>query len=111
MPGPKRGPRMPAFPKIAVREKILLHLAALGAAAEPGLAATQIGISNGVGLHRGHVSRALDGLVKDGLVRQQRQRVAGFQRALLACSLTSAGQAAAQALRGELEAMQVEVRT
>jgi DNA-binding MarR family transcriptional regulator len=99
---------MPAFPKLAVREKILLHLAALGPAG-PGLAATQTGIANGIALHRGHVSRALDALQKEGLVLQQRQRVAGFQRTLLACSLTPNGEAAARALRVELEAMVVDV--
>jgi DNA-binding MarR family transcriptional regulator len=100
---------MPTFPKLAVREKILLCLASLGA--ERGLASTQIGIASAIHLNRSHVSRALDALLNEGLADKRRERVAGFQRTLLVCNLTPQGQQTAEAMQKDLERLVIEVRT
>jgi len=106
---PSRVSAWQPFPKIAVREKILFFLAGFSAA-DVGLPSTQVGIANAISLHRGHVSRALVALGKEGLVVRRRVRVTGFQRALLVFGLSRAGEDAVATMRRGLEQLLVEVR-
>lgn len=77
---------------------------------EPGLDATQAGISNATGLTRGYVSRTMAPLLKHGLVLQRSRRAPGFARALVEYELAEGGKTEIAALARSLSVIPVEVR-
>lgn len=100
------------FPSLALRERVLLwldHVERTGGGG-PSVASTQSGITAATGLSRGHVSRTLAPLLRQGLIVASRDRVAGFSRTLLSYRLTSRGQAQLQELAGSLAGVPIQVR-
>lgn len=99
------------LPSLSLSEQVLLWLDHVESGrGQPGLHVTQVGIANATGLSRGHVSRTLAPLLRRSFVVQTRQRVAGFNRALVSYHLTATGREQVQQLRASLGTVVVSVR-
>jgi DNA-binding PadR family transcriptional regulator len=102
---------MGGVPELSQKEKVLLWLMGVEQEDEDPLGRTQAGISNSTGLSRGHTSRTLNALVKEGYLSEERVRATGFSRALKGYRVTPQGQEEYQRLSKTLMGTQVPVGT
>jgi len=93
---------------LTAAERVLLHLLPLWNAKDAVREATQEGISEGTGLRRSHVPRAVKRLVADGSAEVREGRLRGRGRKVRVYALTEAGIRRARELLAGLESEEVQ---
>lgn len=93
---------------LTAAERVLLHLLPLWNAKGAVPEATQEGISEGTGLRRSHVPRAVKRIVEDGSAEMREGRLRGRGRKVRVYALTEAGIRRARELLAGLESEEVQ---
>src|SRR3972149_2841060 len=72
-------------------------------------ALTQKAIAYAAGIHRKHVSRYLDDMVKEGNLTEQKGHIEGEKQRMLAYFLAPRGWERAQSIKGRLETLRIPI--
>jgi DNA-binding MarR family transcriptional regulator len=101
------------MPRLSSSNRALLYLydrRREAAADHAGEGVTQLGISEGLGIPRSHITRVVRPLVEDGLIVEEKRHVADRDRKLNVYSLTSRGLSRVQEMVEEASDLEVTVR-